>query len=391
MCARASRHGTLAAMFTGIITDIGEVAAREGGRFTIRCGYAAESIAIGASIACDGACLTATRVEPSGNGSTFTVDVSNETLAKDDAGRVAAGPAHQPGARTQGRRRAGRAYRGGPCGRRRPDRCGCAPTASPAASRSTCRRIWPPTSPPRARSPSTASRSPSTRCTENRFGINIIPHTLTHTTLGAKKPGDRVNLEVDLFARYVARLMEFRPVNTNLPAGGLRRRQGLSLAHRRDHRGSAQRPHDHPGRRRGPRERGRPRDPGADGDARRHQLHGQARPRPHLPVADAPARRPASAGVHVAAERGEEAHGLHGVDRGARGRGHRHLRARPRPHHRHGHRPHQGLQRHRLAGPRVPADRPRGRRAGPRRAYGGERRSRAAGRASTPPASSARS
>ena len=45
---------------------------------------------------------------------------------------------------------------------------------------------------------------------ENSFGINIIPHTLTHTTLGAKKPGDRVNLEVDVFARYVARLMEFR-------------------------------------------------------------------------------------------------------------------------------------------------------------------------------------
>ena len=45
---------------------------------------------------------------------------------------------------------------------------------------------------------------------ENRFGINIIPHTLTHTTLGAKKPGDRVNLEVDVLARYVARLLELR-------------------------------------------------------------------------------------------------------------------------------------------------------------------------------------
>ncbi len=81
------------------------------------------------------------------------------------------------------------------------------------------------------------------------------------------------------------------------------------------------------------------------------------------------------------AERGEEAHRLHGVDRGARGRGHRHLRARPRPHHRHRHRPHQGPQRHRLAGPRVPADRARGRRAGARRAHGGQRRSRAARRA----------
>ena len=45
---------------------------------------------------------------------------------------------------------------------------------------------------------------------KDRFGINIIPHTLTHTTLGAKKPGDRVNLEVDVFARYVARVMELR-------------------------------------------------------------------------------------------------------------------------------------------------------------------------------------
>ena len=42
----------------------------------------------------------------------------------------------------------------------------------------------------------------------NRFGINIIPHTLTHTTLGARKPGDRVNLEADLIARYVARLID---------------------------------------------------------------------------------------------------------------------------------------------------------------------------------------
>src|SRR6185503_6898813 len=69
-------------MFTGIISDIGEVAARDGGRFEIRCGYAAESIGIGASIACDGACLTATKVDPSGPGSTFAVDVSNETLSK---------------------------------------------------------------------------------------------------------------------------------------------------------------------------------------------------------------------------------------------------------------------------------------------------------------------
>ena len=77
----APRRDNLAPMFTGIITDIGEVAARDGGRFAIRCGYAAESIAIGASIACDGACLTATEVDPADGGSMFAVDVSNETLA----------------------------------------------------------------------------------------------------------------------------------------------------------------------------------------------------------------------------------------------------------------------------------------------------------------------
>jgi len=43
---------------------------------------------------------------------------------------------------------------------------------------------------------------------ENRMGCNIIPHTLTHTTLSAKKPGDALNLEVDVFARYVVRAME---------------------------------------------------------------------------------------------------------------------------------------------------------------------------------------
>ena len=46
---------------------------------------------------------------------------------------------------------------------------------------------------------------------DNRFGVNLIPHTLTVTTWGAQNPGRSVNLEVDLFARYVARLMEFRP------------------------------------------------------------------------------------------------------------------------------------------------------------------------------------
>jgi len=42
-----------------------------------------------------------------------------------------------------------------------------------------------------------------------RFGVNIIPYTLTHTTWGDRQPGDLVNLEVDLLARYVARLSQY--------------------------------------------------------------------------------------------------------------------------------------------------------------------------------------
>ena len=80
-------------MFTGIITDIGELVTRLEGRFAIRCGYPAAGIAIGASIACDGACLTATEVGAVGSGSVFTVDVSNETLSRTTLG------AWQPGQR----------------------------------------------------------------------------------------------------------------------------------------------------------------------------------------------------------------------------------------------------------------------------------------------------
>src|SRR5262245_32959623 len=74
-------------MFTGIITDIGELVTRRAARFAIRCRYPVASIAIRGSISCDGACLTATEVARLGSGSQFTVDVSNETLAHTTLGQ----------------------------------------------------------------------------------------------------------------------------------------------------------------------------------------------------------------------------------------------------------------------------------------------------------------
>ena len=196
-------------MFTGIISDIGEVAAREGGRFTIRCAYAAESIAIGASIACDGACLTATKVDPAGPGSTFAVDVSNETLARTTLDEW------QPGRRINLERalKAGDEL-GGHIVAGHVDGVGrIVEMHADGQSRRFTLEVPPDLAPYIASKGSVALDGISLTVNEvakNGFGINIIPHTLTHTALGAKKPGDRVNIEVDVFARYVARLMEFR-------------------------------------------------------------------------------------------------------------------------------------------------------------------------------------
>jgi riboflavin synthase len=196
-------------MFTGIISDIGEVVARDGGRFSIRCGYAAHGIALGASIACDGACLTAVAVEPAGAGSMFTVDVSNETLSKttlhdwQPGRRINLERALKAGDELGGHIVAGHVDGVGRIGQMRSD--GQSRRFTIEAPPDLARYIAP--------KGSIALDGISLTVNEvegNAFGINIIPHTLTHTTLGAKKPGDRVNLEVDVFARYVARLMEFR-------------------------------------------------------------------------------------------------------------------------------------------------------------------------------------
>src|SRR5260370_40386796 len=78
-------------MFTGIITDIGELVTHREGRFAIRGRYKADGIAIGASIACDGACLTATDIAALSDGSIFSVDVSNETLSRTTLGEWQSG------------------------------------------------------------------------------------------------------------------------------------------------------------------------------------------------------------------------------------------------------------------------------------------------------------
>jgi riboflavin synthase len=196
-------------MFTGIITDIGELLTREEGRFAVRSRYPADSIAVGASIACDGACLTATSVRPAGRGSIFTADVSNETLSKTSL------VGWQPG-RKINLERALKAHDelGGHIVSGHVDGLARIVALSPdGQSRRFLIEVGEDLARYIAAKGSVALDGVSLTVNEvvgRRFGINVIPHTLTQTTLGIKKPGDVLNLEVDVLARYVARALEYR-------------------------------------------------------------------------------------------------------------------------------------------------------------------------------------
>jgi riboflavin synthase len=196
-------------VFTGIISGVGELTGRENGRFTIRCGYDAASIAIGASMACDGCCLSATSVRAEPMGAVFTVDVSNETLSKTTLG------SWQPGRKINLERAllAGGEF-GGHIVAGHID--GVARIVEVRADGASRRVLFEaPAALARLIAPKGSIALDGTSLTVNevegaRFGVNLIPLTLTETTWGSRKPGEEVNLEVDLFARYVARLMEYR-------------------------------------------------------------------------------------------------------------------------------------------------------------------------------------
>ncbi|MGD9785144.1 MAG: riboflavin synthase [Hyphomicrobiaceae bacterium] len=196
-------------MFTGLISDVGTVIAADGGRFTLDTAYDPASIALGASIACDGVCLTVTELARTERGGRFTVDVSNETLAHTTLSAWRPGrPVNLERSLKAGEELGGHIVSGHVDGRAR-----IVDVASDGESR---RFLF--EAPEHLAiyiAPKGSVALDGTSLTVNevagcRFGVNLIPHTLTRTTWGRKKPGDEVNLEVDLFARYVARLMEFR-------------------------------------------------------------------------------------------------------------------------------------------------------------------------------------
>lgn len=199
-------------MFTGIITDVGTVAAiagREtGSRLRIASRYDSGTIAIGASIACSGVCLTVVARDETEGGCTFDVDVSPETLARTTIGTWKVGTRiNLERALRAGDEMGGHIVSGHVDGlativdRTNEDDMARFTLAAPEA---LARFI--------AAKGSVALDGTSLTVNSvdgNRFDIMLIPHSLKVTTWGQKEAGEQVNLEVDMFARYLDRLNSY--------------------------------------------------------------------------------------------------------------------------------------------------------------------------------------
>ena len=200
-------------MFTGIITDIGTVrSAEQRGdlRLTIDCSYDLATVDLGASIACSGTCLTVVDKGPDW----FAVDVSAETISRTAAGLW------REGARLN----LERALRLG-------DELGGHLVTGHVDGVGTVVRVCPEGASARIGISAPADLGPyiaakgsisidGVSLTVNdvrdaddgttHFAVNIIPHTAQHSTLGTVEAGRRLNLEIDILARYLKRMADAR-------------------------------------------------------------------------------------------------------------------------------------------------------------------------------------
>jgi riboflavin synthase len=191
-------------MFTGIVAELGEVAGVEhhGGaaRLTIR--GSTEGVALGESIAVDGVCLTVTGIL----GGTFTADVMGETLSRSTLGALTAGaPVNLERSARLADRIGGHLVQG------HVDATATIISRTPAEHWDQV-RISLPGRIARYMVEKGSIAVDGTSLTvsalsDGWFEVCLIPETLKRTTLGTRKPGDAVNLEVDVIAKYVERLL----------------------------------------------------------------------------------------------------------------------------------------------------------------------------------------
>ena len=200
-------------MFTGIVSDIGTVLSikdrRDFRRLKIASKYPARSLAIGASISHDGICLTIVAKGVRGKGSWYEVELGGETLARTTAGRWQKGKKlnlERP--LKMGDELGGHLVAGHVDG---------VVTLVSRENVDNMARL-------RFRAPKELARFIASKgsvtldgisltvneVNDDTFGVFIIPHTLAETHWSAIETGQNVNLEVDLMARYLARLAEAR-------------------------------------------------------------------------------------------------------------------------------------------------------------------------------------
>jgi len=192
-------------MFTGIVEELGRLEARDGSRFRFGCtpGFL-DGAVVGDSIAHNGACLTVVALDDAA----YEVDVVDETLARTNLGDLAAGdPVNlERPVRLQDRL-------GGHLVLGHVDALGTVVSAAPdlvvAMDPGLTRYVV-------EKGSITVDGCSLTVATveADRFGVAVIPHTAAVTTLGRARPGDRLNLEVDIMAKHAEKLLA-----AHLPGG----------------------------------------------------------------------------------------------------------------------------------------------------------------------------
>lgn len=204
-------------MFTGIVTAIGTIREVKGGgdiRAVIACPFDPAMIAIGASIACSGTCLTVVERGGSAGDAWFAVDISGETVSCTVPGRWTEGTAlNLEPALKLGDELGGHIVTG------HVDGVGEVVGICPAGDSRTIGIAAPAELAPYL-APKGSITVDGVSLTVNEvadqadgtchFNLNIIPHTGEVTTLGALEPGSKVNLEIDVLARYLGRMQSLR-------------------------------------------------------------------------------------------------------------------------------------------------------------------------------------
>ena len=201
-------------MFTGIVLEVGTVASLErahgGARLDVRCRTAVEGAALGSSVAVNGVCLTVTAFLDEGG---FRADLMGETLDRTALAELAVGdPVNLEPALRLGDRLGGHLVQG------HVDGVGRVAAVEPQDGWTRVRFAL-----PAALAPHVVEKGSITvdgvsltvvdvdppGAPEPSFSVGLVPHTLQSTTLGRLRPGERraVNLEGDVIAKYVARLV----------------------------------------------------------------------------------------------------------------------------------------------------------------------------------------